>query len=710
MGTSSRATVAFLILAAGCGDNGEENSAPVLPDRSLAVAEDAALAITLAARDADDDVLTYTLGEPAHGVVTGTGSTRSYQPDLNFHGEDAFDIVVADGTHTITATFRITVAPVDDAPVMTTGPMTESIAEDGTLSVELAASDIDSAVRFAVIGRAAHGTASISGTAATYTPDLNYSGVDSFTVAALDDSTTSPPITITVMVGDTVECGDGLVEEPEECDDANLDDGDACIECVAAVCGDNVVQIGVEGCDDGNAVDDDACDNACAQRCDEGCLLGTTIYQFQTNRSIGNRLINNENGTRSAVWTMSTAAGWTDRGTGYNHYDGLSWRAAPTTRPESVRTGWPNIAATADGRESILGHTGASVHLLDRPELGSGSWRERDIAGPAETWPRLVAGGEDGNTLHALSLVPPAADNDVGAPLSYHRSTDGGDTWTTVDLGAQLGPHFADEYAIDARGRHVAIVAGGRTKDVVLLTSEDDGETWERTVVHAFAIANYDPSVDDTDLDDDNVGDPVESNDGALAVLIGNGDTPDVHVWFGLQDVIEEPGEGGYGYFLSPEYGLMYWRRSASASAVPIATYQDLNNDDTLTLAPQFNWSYGVGATTHPSAGIAENGDLYLAYGSVYEGASSQEGYNYRHTYITRSLDGGDTWCAGRDVTPDQPIEAVYGAVARRVDGFLHLLVQEDEAIGHGVSDAAYPQGDPAEVRYYSIPIESVCE
>jgi len=48
-------------------------------------------------------------------------------------------------------------------------------------------------------------------------------------------------------------CGDGAVDEGEECDDANQADDDACLStCVAARCGDGVVETGVEECDDGN--------------------------------------------------------------------------------------------------------------------------------------------------------------------------------------------------------------------------------------------------------------------------------------------------------------------------------------------------------------------------------------------------------------------------------------------------------------------------
>lgn len=58
-------------------------------------------------------------------------------------------------------------------------------------------------------------------------------------------------------------CGDGVVQAPEECDDGNRSDDDACTnKCTVPKCGDGAVQAG-EACDDGNRNDTDTCTNAC---------------------------------------------------------------------------------------------------------------------------------------------------------------------------------------------------------------------------------------------------------------------------------------------------------------------------------------------------------------------------------------------------------------------------------------------------------------
>ena len=65
----------------------------------------------------------------------------------------------------------------------------------------------------------------------------------------------------------TIECGNGILEAGEQCDDGNKVDGDGCsanctIEQSGPTCGDGIKN-GSEECDDGNTVDTDACHNNC---------------------------------------------------------------------------------------------------------------------------------------------------------------------------------------------------------------------------------------------------------------------------------------------------------------------------------------------------------------------------------------------------------------------------------------------------------------
>ena len=103
-------------------------------------------------------------------------------------------------------------------------------------------------------------------------------------------SSTSCPGTIDLIDNSTCLvagiCGDGTFNLGEECDDANLIDGDGCdSNCTTTACGNGVATTG-EGCDDGNAVNGDGCDVNCTvtgcgnliitagENCDDGNIVG----------------------------------------------------------------------------------------------------------------------------------------------------------------------------------------------------------------------------------------------------------------------------------------------------------------------------------------------------------------------------------------------------------------------------------------------------
>jgi len=94
------------------------NDRPVAHSQHVPVDEDTPKAITLGAFDADGDALTYTVGSPAHGGLTGTPPNLTYHPNSNYFGPDSFTFMVSDGqTSSAPATVSITVLSMNDAPV-----------------------------------------------------------------------------------------------------------------------------------------------------------------------------------------------------------------------------------------------------------------------------------------------------------------------------------------------------------------------------------------------------------------------------------------------------------------------------------------------------------------------------------------------------------------------------------------------------------------
>ncbi|MEO5714575.1 MAG: Ig-like domain-containing protein, partial [Luteolibacter sp.] len=176
------------------------NDAPVAVAQSVNVDEDGSVGITLAGTDVEGSSLTYTVGTPAHGDLSGTAPNLTYTPTANYFGPDSFSFTVNDGSvDSASASVSITVAAVNDAPVA--NAQTINLDEDTTASVTLTGSDLEGgALTFSVTVPPQHG--SLSGTAPnlTYTPAANYNGTDSFSFVANDGAVISAPAVVSINV------------------------------------------------------------------------------------------------------------------------------------------------------------------------------------------------------------------------------------------------------------------------------------------------------------------------------------------------------------------------------------------------------------------------------------------------------------------------------------------------------------------------------
>ena len=62
--------------------------------------------------------LTFSASSASNGSVSLDGSFATYTPDANFNGNDSFIFSVSDGELTSDATVTLTIAAVNDAPVL----------------------------------------------------------------------------------------------------------------------------------------------------------------------------------------------------------------------------------------------------------------------------------------------------------------------------------------------------------------------------------------------------------------------------------------------------------------------------------------------------------------------------------------------------------------------------------------------------------------
>ncbi len=177
------------------------NSAPVATAQAVTTNEDVAVAITLLGSDLDGDALTFAVvTPPAHGALTGAAPNVTYTPAANYNGADSLTFRVNDGTiSSASATIRITISPVNDAPTATA--QTVTTAENTPATITLTGSDVDGdALTYVIVNQPTHGTLSGTPPAMTYTPAANYNGTDNFSYRVNDPANLTAQAVVSITI------------------------------------------------------------------------------------------------------------------------------------------------------------------------------------------------------------------------------------------------------------------------------------------------------------------------------------------------------------------------------------------------------------------------------------------------------------------------------------------------------------------------------
>ena len=284
-----------------------------------------------------------------------------------------------------------------------------------------------------------------------------------------------------------------------------------------------------------------------------------TVYDKQSNGSIGSRIAAWPDGTAAIVATMSKqSSGYTDRGTGYNYFDGSEFSDTPETRVEPYKTGWPSICAA--GNAEILAAHSDGVNIFRRANKGEGEWEEITNL-PNMTWPRIISSGNGQYVFVVGANSATDAQGNTVYENYYSRSTDGGLTWSNPTTPPMVDPADyynnigADDYVMASNGNDVAILFGGLTYEMFYIISHDNGETWEKQVVAEFPYGHghdwYETSIS-------SATDSIWWMDNSQSIAIDNNGV--VHVAFGLTRWAPAP-DSGYGYITYWPYtdDIVYW-------------------------------------------------------------------------------------------------------------------------------------------------------
>ena len=189
------------------------NDAPVAADDSYTIAEDRILknVVSVLSNDRDPEANHLTaikVTDPVHGIVTlQPDGFFTYTPNTNFNGKDSFTYTANDGQlDSHIATVHIIVTPVNDPPVANADGY--SVHEDTGLKIDakrgVRDNDTDAELNGLTVildQNAAHGTLHLNKNGSfSYTPNINFNGLDSFTYHVNDGHSNSNIVTVTLTV------------------------------------------------------------------------------------------------------------------------------------------------------------------------------------------------------------------------------------------------------------------------------------------------------------------------------------------------------------------------------------------------------------------------------------------------------------------------------------------------------------------------------
>ena len=162
---------------------------PSVQDIQVTTNEDVSSVITLNGTDPGNLPLTFSVSaQPTNGSFSLSGNTGTYTPNENFNGSDEFTFFASNGTNiSNTGKVVITINPVNDDP--TSIDVSVTTDEDNTITFELQANEYDGdTIVFQIDEQVTNGQLTLSGSSATYTPNQNWFGVDTFKFSVYDST------------------------------------------------------------------------------------------------------------------------------------------------------------------------------------------------------------------------------------------------------------------------------------------------------------------------------------------------------------------------------------------------------------------------------------------------------------------------------------------------------------------------------------------
>jgi len=176
-----------------CGGGGstapEPPQLPTVTNIEVTTLEDTPTTFAFTGTDPLNSALSYSVStQPQHGAISISGGAGTYTPNANYNGQDVIAYIATsiNGNSNI-GTIIITITPVDDEP--NTMDVSVTTDEDNVVTMTLEAEEVDGqTIQFNVTGNPSNGSVTLSGTTATYTPNQDWFGTDTFNFEAIDNT------------------------------------------------------------------------------------------------------------------------------------------------------------------------------------------------------------------------------------------------------------------------------------------------------------------------------------------------------------------------------------------------------------------------------------------------------------------------------------------------------------------------------------------
>jgi hypothetical protein len=371
------------------------------------------------------------------------------------------------------------------------------------------------------------------------------------------------------------------------------------------------------------------------------------------------------------------------------------------------------------------------LYFLTRDTKGVGDWTQTAFSysqGPASlSWARLVTSGSENEVIHLLANSFEEYEGMITATV-YSRSLDGGISWTDEnELLDGMGSDYYTEIAADEYvwanpvGSTIAFLVASAWHDLFMMKSDDDGDTWEKTVIweHPYPFFDWETTITDTFFCVDN----------SASIVLDN--TGKAHVVFGINRVLHA--ELGTTYSLFPLVdGIGYWNEdmpsfSSDLNALSPPQYeypsteleqdfnyigwtQDVDGDGEITFIATptgFPMIYRqMGLSTMPTITVTDDGTIFVIFSSTTETFDNFE-YNFKHLW-GRAYQNG-TWGPFVDLTADivhifdECVYPVFGGVTGE---FFHYIYNADAGPGTALDgDHDYIEN---RVIYAMVPLEEL--